>query len=327
MATDGKATWWNASAGTPAYNAQELRQLDSLNVMPGPVSEPFSGRSGRRVNGSGLAVTVSSTGAGTVSTTPGVCLVYSSAQSSQGVWEVTFPAVGPIALSARPPAGQSRIDLVVARLYDSDSGIGTVKEAKIEVIAGTASGTPSAPSLPAMAFELDRLTVPNSGTITHVQSTQRTVAAGGILPVATTAEMDALKTAGIAYRDMVVGNEQADALYRYNGTSWRPISDGDTGWVDATYNAGWADSPGGFETQYRVRGGQTTIVFWAAKAAYNAGEVVVSIATSAAPSVSIPFSLQVGGVLKPCRISPAGLVTSDNAGTGGVFGSVTFPAG
>lgn len=227
MATDGKATWWDASSGAPAYVAQELRQIDALEVMPGPVSEPFSGRPGRRVNGKGLEVTVSSTGNGSVTVAAGVCLLYSSAQASQGVWRAQFPQIGPIALGARPTSGQSRIDLVVARLYDSGSGVGSVKEAKIEVIAGSPNATPSAPSLPAGAIylELDRLTVPSSGTITHVQTTQRTVAAGGILPIDTTAERDALVAAGIAYRGLVVDNAQTGGLERYTGSGWVSITD------------------------------------------------------------------------------------------------------
>jgi hypothetical protein len=275
MATDGKATWWNATAGAPAYNAQELRQIDTLGVMPGPAAEPFSGRPGRRVNGKGLEVSVSSTGNGSVTVSAGVCLLYSSSFASQGVWRATFPQVGPIALGARPPSGQTRVDLVVARLYDSDPGIGAVKEAKIEVLPGSAGAPGVAPNPPAGAalLVLGQLTVPNSGTITFTQTTQRTVAAGGILPVATPAEREELKTNGIAYEGMYVDVASTDTLERFDGTNWPDtslIAVGSGGSAPAFQN-GWSnlgdpDAPLTFqkigqdvEISGGIKGGTSTI--------------------------------------------------------------------
>jgi hypothetical protein len=212
MATDGKVTFWDATSGAPTYNAQELRQLDSPILMPGPASSPFSGRSGRQVNNSGLAVTVTPTGNGSVSVSAGAGVIYDNAYAINGAWRFALPtAKTGIALAARPGAGTTRYDLVVARIYDSGIGVGAVKELKIEVVTGTASATPSAPALPALSMLLSTLgpiTSTSGAAIPKVDSSAVTVAAGGVLPVATDTERDALEAAGIAYPGLAVFNIQ-----------------------------------------------------------------------------------------------------------------------
>lgn len=223
MATDGEVSFWDGVA----YNAVDFRQLDSPLLMPGPASAPFSSRSGRQVNGAGLAVTVAPAGNGSVSVSAGAGVIYDNAHAIQGAWRFTIPtAKTGIALPARPGVGTSRIDLVVARIYDSGIGVGAVKEVKIEVISGAAAASPSAPALPALSFELGRLTVSatSGAAIPLVSTTQVTTAAGGILPVATTTERNALVTAGIAYRGLVVDNAQTGNLEKFeSGTTWRTL--------------------------------------------------------------------------------------------------------
>lgn len=217
MATDGMVDRWDGVA----YLASDERRMASVDQMPGAVADVFSARPGRRVNGSGLVASVSSTGNGSVSVTAGSCRIYDGNYASQGGWDVAFAnAVGPIALGARPPAGQSRYVLVVARLYDSDIPVGAVKEAKIELVAGGAGTTPSVPGVNALSLVLATLTVPASGAISVTQSTRRTVAAGGVLPVATTAERTQLVTDGIAYPGLTIFNEQTKREEVYGGTGW-----------------------------------------------------------------------------------------------------------
>jgi hypothetical protein len=230
MATDGKVTFWDATSGQPTYNAQEMRQLDSPLLMPGPASAPFSGRSGRQVNNSGLAVTVDPTGAGSVTVSQGAGVIYDGAYAIQGAWRFATSGAKTVALAARPGSGTSRIDLVVARIYDSAlAGAGSAKELKIEVVTGSANATPSAPALPPLSLLLSTLTVTSTSgaAISKTDTTAVTVAAGGILPVATTAERDALVTAGIAYRGLVVDNAQKGALERYTGAGgvWDELID------------------------------------------------------------------------------------------------------
>lgn len=224
MATDGTVSRWNADATThlPAYSAGDERLLDSPLLMPGPASAVFSARSGRRVNGAGLAVSVGgSPEAWTV--TAGAGVIFDSGNASAGAWRFAIPNAKSAQLPARPGSGLSRIDLIVARIYDTDV-LGTgAREIKIEHVPGTPGSSPSAPATPALSLVLATLSVPNAGGISVTQSGARAVAAGGIVPVATLADLDALKTAGIAYEGLVADVAATDALYRYNGTNWAAI--------------------------------------------------------------------------------------------------------
>lgn len=232
MATDGYADRWNGIA----YAAADERRMASIDQMPGSAAAPFSARGGRRVNGSGLNVTASSAGNGSVTVTAGACRIYDSNFSAQGAWDTEFPnTVGPITLGARPSSGQSRIDLVVARIYDADISVGSVKEAKVEVVAGAPGASPSAPATPAMSLVLATLAVPSSGTISVTQSGARAVSAGGVLPVETSSERDDLVTAGIAYPGLVVFNAQTGQTEAYTGS----------GWTGAAW-AAWSFSGSGF---------------------------------------------------------------------------------
>lgn len=215
MATDGYVNRWNGVA----YPAASERLLGSALLMPGPAGEPFSARSGRRVGGSGLTVTVGGSPE-SATVTSGAGVIYDSGFAAQGPYVFELPASKSVALPARPASGQSRIDLVIARVYDSDAGVGAAKELKIELVAGVPGASPSAPTLPALSLELARLTVPASGTVAVTGSSRRSVAAGGILPVATTAERDAIAS---PWRGLVVDNAQTNSLERFDGTAWKAL--------------------------------------------------------------------------------------------------------
>lgn len=237
MASDGPVMRWNQVE----YSAGDERLMSSALLMPSGTGA-FSARSGRRPGG--LGATVSGT---TVTIQPGAGVVYDAAYASAGPWLFALPALKTIPLGARPGSGQSRIDLIVARIYDPDSGLGSARELKIERVAGTASPTPSAPSLPAMSLEIARATVPATGNVSLTLSSARTVAAGGILPVATVAERDALPSpaAGLA-----VYVEATGELCIHDGTGWKRWTPSqDTDW--ATLQLGtsqfnvpnWANAP------------------------------------------------------------------------------------
>lgn len=222
MVTDGAA---NRQALT--YSPQQERRLASAHLMPGPAAEPFSGRSGRRVNNSGLKVTVDSAGNGTFTVSPGPGTIFSSTYANEGVWEFEIDnQVGPVSFGARPGSGTSRIDRIIARIYDTDA-LGTgPREVKIERVSSSTVATPTAPVVPPLSLLLATCTVGSAGVITVVPNTQVSVAAGGILPVATIAERDALKTDGIAYEGMYVDVASTNGLDRYDGTNWVPVRSG-----------------------------------------------------------------------------------------------------
>lgn len=215
MATDGAVNRLNGIA----YPASDERLLDAPLLMPGPASAPFSAFGGRRVNGAGLTASVSgSPEAWTV--TAGAGVIYDSGYASQGAWRFHIPNNITGIMPARPSTGQSRIDLLVARIYDTDVSVGSTREIKVERIGGTAGASPTPPAVPDLSLLLATLTVPATGSITVTPTTTRVVAAGGILPVATTSERDALVTAGVAYAGLAVFNTQAGRIETYNGSEW-----------------------------------------------------------------------------------------------------------
>lgn len=263
MVSDGTVSWID---GPDLYDAADLRRLDSLLLMPGgPTSQPFAVKEGHRVNGAGLQVSVGgSPESWTV--TPGPCVVTDPAYSGQGGWRVEIPNTKTGTIGARPGAGQSRIDLIVARVYDATAIGSGPAEVKIERLPGTPGSSPVAPTPPAgsITYEIARLAVPASGSITITQSVERTVAAGGILPVPTTAAMDKLETDGIAYRGLVVDNAQTDALHRFDGTDWKQLAvvedlaSDDQPWTTLTAATGWTAGTGSNKPQVKRVGTRIT---------------------------------------------------------------------
>lgn len=227
MATDGPVSRWNQLF----YNASDERLLDSALMMPSGTSA-FSARSGRRP-GPGLSVTFSDL---TATVAPGAGVIYDPTYGAGGPWRFVLPSSKTVTLDARPGTGLSRKDLIVARIYDADSSVGTVKELKIEAVKGDASATPSKPALPALSLELGVADVASGGAVSFTPNRARTVAAGGILPVATTAERDALPS---PHAGLTVFNEQTGQAEQYDGTAWFVLAGG-----KKTYNPTWSTVTG-----------------------------------------------------------------------------------
>lgn len=102
-------------------------------------------------------------------------------------------------------ASLGRIDLFVGRIYDDENSLGAERESYLEIITGTASGSPVAPTLPAGALEIARVQVDAGVTaITPAKITfpnfTYTTAVGGIRPVGNAVSIAASDYAG-AYRD------------------------------------------------------------------------------------------------------------------------------
>ena len=215
---DGVAAWFN----TVEYDAADLRSLAGAMLLGGGQVLP---RAGKRP-GAGLEVTVGGTPEA-VTVQPGCAVV---TDGSTTAYVVVVDSAASVDLATRPSTGQSRVDLVIARVYDADvHGDTSLREVDVEVVTGTASsGTPTAPSLPAGALQLAKLTVPATGSVSVAGAAQRTVAAGGILPVAGTAERAAIAS---PYKGQAVYREDTDVIEVYDGTGWAAYRRTQTGTV------------------------------------------------------------------------------------------------
>ncbi|QCB93292.1 hypothetical protein [Cellulomonas shaoxiangyii] len=125
-------------------------------------------------------------------------------------------------------ASNPRRDIVYVELVDPAEGTGgTTPGVTPKYLAGTAAATPVAPATPARSMLLAEINVPaaGGGNPTVTWRAPVAVAAGGIVPVRTTAERDAV-TYGTA--DAPVFVSLLGDLYRGVGSSFAPIGTGRT---------------------------------------------------------------------------------------------------
>ncbi|TSD68139.1 hypothetical protein [Aeromicrobium piscarium] len=227
------------------YSASDERLMFSALLAPAG-STGFSARSGKRP-GAGLGASVSGT---TVTVQPGAGVIYDPAYSASGPYLFALPALKTISLGDRPGSGQRRIDLTVARVYD-EPGTSGRRELVIERVEGQPSSTPVRPALPPLSLEIAAAEVPASGAVSLTVSGVRTVAAGGVLPVATTAMRDALPS---PYPGLTVYVEAADQLCSWSGSRWRTYAAVESGVF--TVAAQWWNA---VDLGWQTVGGLTTL--------------------------------------------------------------------
>jgi hypothetical protein len=118
---------------------------------------PASGDLAATPNASSLAVDVA----------PGVCVVTGTDQTRQGKYVCRSTAIQTVALSPRPAAGQSRIDVIFAQVLDSSSGIVITPGTDgwiIDKVTGVPSGSsPAVPAAPTSSLILAQALVASTG--------------------------------------------------------------------------------------------------------------------------------------------------------------------
>lgn len=210
------------------YDETELRKMDAPIVMADGTAG--GARGGIRPGDTGLAVTLAGT---TVNVSAGVATV---PRSGQGVYRVQLAATSPGTLAAAN-ASFSRIDLVYLRVWDTAVDSSGLRKADTVYLAGTASGSPVAPTPGGteIYIPLATITVPSTGGggtgAATVSSTVRqvTVAPGGILPVTSAADIAISGT----YTGQTRYNTVRGTLETWTGSAW--VAPGD--WV--TYTPVW----------------------------------------------------------------------------------------
>lgn len=146
------------------HTAQGDRLIISGLVCVEGVKNPSSGELAVSDGPSGLQVVVAA----------GHAFIEGDSVAGQGMYHVYNDANETLTCSAADPT-DPRIDLVVARVYDSQY-TGSLDEWRLEIVTGTPSPSPSAPATPASAIPLARVTVAagdtalSSGDITDVRT-------------------------------------------------------------------------------------------------------------------------------------------------------------
>ncbi|MEU0940484.1 hypothetical protein [Embleya sp. NPDC005971] len=202
-----------------AMDAGEMRRAQALGIMPS--SSALSGRQGVRPGG-GLAVSVLS---GTITVTPGAALIHGVTAATQGAYWWAQDVNWTTSLTAAH-ATLGRKDLVYIRVRDSDVDTSGAKDTAPVYLAGTASSTPAtpAPAAGTSYLPLAVITVPSSGSgqppSVDMSVRPYTVASGGILPVASQTERDAISG---PYAGLAVYRIDTGTTERYSGTAWRDV--------------------------------------------------------------------------------------------------------
>lgn len=138
----------------------------------------INGPMARRATANALSgVIPQATGAFNVSLSGFVLTITHGAAQVNGYW---FIANGNTTITIEPVTGAARRDLLVAHVYDIETGSPT-SEGKLEIIKGT---TTADPAVPAGALILWQIDVPASGTaLVLVDRRTYTAAAGAVKPV------------------------------------------------------------------------------------------------------------------------------------------------
>lgn len=203
----------NASAGAPAYTAAEMRQLFATPLQYN--GRVMGARAGARPGGTGLETSLAGS---TITVKAGLGIVDPALTSTQGPYLCALPTDETHTLTAAHGTFP-RKDITILRVYDNDEDSSGLRLVRSEYIAGTASASPAEPAVPAGAIRLATIDVPQSGggSATVTINMPFTVASGGILPVRTQAERDALS----AFNGFVVYRQDRDWLEVHDGTAWR----------------------------------------------------------------------------------------------------------
>ncbi|MCA1218706.1 hypothetical protein [Streptomyces sp. 8L] len=198
----------NADSGAPSYSSQAFRQALAALISPGATG--LAVQPGSRP-GAGLDTSVSGT---TVSVSPGVAVVQGGSSNTQGPYVLSCDAVVTKTLAAAN-ATNARVDLVYARIRDTDADATGARDGDVILLTGTPAASPIAPTPTDATFViLATISVPKSGGGNPVVSTATrpyTAAAGG------------LTVGQVAPPAPYLGQlwDSGDGTRRWDGTRWR----------------------------------------------------------------------------------------------------------
>lgn len=206
------ATWLD---GSVQFNGQELRRADA--ALFGGGTTPFSVRGGIVLHtDTSLAVTVN--GSDLITIQPGAVVIPGNEGVGNGCYRAALAAADTGQLAARN-ATNPRIDLVIFRALDT-SVVGShgAYTGRIEVLTGTPAASPVVPTLPTLAVELARVTVPATGGGTATVDSsfrQYASAVGAPMTVSTFARLPAS-----AAKWQEVTALDTGMKYRWTGALW-----------------------------------------------------------------------------------------------------------
>jgi hypothetical protein len=183
----------DASGGVPAYSAVNERQA-LAGLLGGGSSRSLGARSGFRVGTPSDIITVTSTT--WTAAKPFAAVIDPGFSDIQGAYRWSYDAAPNVSGEVTAAdATNPRKDILYIQVSDASAGDGSaLREAPIKYLAGTAAASPVEPSLPARSFKVGTIDVPivGGGSPSFTMNRVFFVAAGGVLPVWSQSEEDAL---------------------------------------------------------------------------------------------------------------------------------------
>lgn len=154
----------------------------------------------------------------------GQAVIQGTTSATQGGYTATLDAQLTVTyLGTYPADAQPRKDIIIARINDK-AYAGSTASFTIEVVKGTASGSPVDPALPASCIPLARINLAASATTVAdavIDDLRSYVSAVGGLTVCTSATRPAN-----VYDGFAVYETDKDRVSIYNGSSWQTVSQG-----------------------------------------------------------------------------------------------------
>ena len=181
-------------------------------------------RTGLFPNGSNPANLVT-VGALQAKVTPFQAFVAGTSSNTQGGYRVTCD--NEVTLTFDPGSGTNpRVDLVVLRVRDDPYDASGTQAGSVEIIFGIPAISPTAPAVPASCLPLWQIPIPANASSgnpidfagTRVDRRAYTVAAGGLVPVASQADRDGIVA---PFEGMQVWRMDRDWVETHDGTAWR----------------------------------------------------------------------------------------------------------
>lgn len=228
----------NAGATHTAANDRMMLSGQGAGIR---ASTSLIGRGGvNPIAGGAMAVTQTGSPSMAVIVASGICYIPGTEGSVQGVYAATADASETLTISAAH-GSLARIDLVVAKVEDSFYS-GSTDAWSLEVVTGTASGSPAVPTAPANSIPLAQVAVAAAATtISNGNITDRRIfytASGGIIPC-TSSTKPALNT--VSEGQAIYLTDTSDLQFKQTG-AWVTRSLNTT---VSSYTPTWTSLTGG----------------------------------------------------------------------------------
>lgn len=208
---------WMMNGATPLVDAEEARLGNAAHWVNG--STAIKVTSGVvPATGTPLRVHQTGTASANLLVESGQAVIQGTSSATQGAYTATLDAQLTLSyLGTYPADAQPRKDIIVARINDA-AYAGATASFTIEVVKGTASGSPVDPTLPASCLALARINLPASASTVAdaVIDDLRvfTTAVGGLIPCTSSSRP------AFPYTGMHVYETDTGRQVIYDGSAW-----------------------------------------------------------------------------------------------------------